>query len=270
MGVRVESCGGIVELEHPARRIVSLVPSISETLFHIGAQRQIAGITKFCERPWELFKKKPHVGETMKPDVDCIRELRPDLILCGRDDNREEDVRELREIGPVHVSAVDSVARAGELIIALGVLTAHEKHAQKLAAKIPAAAKRAQKASAGYAFRRVLHLVWKEPYLAPTRGTYIYDLLVQAGLEPVAPRSSLRFAIADDEFIREASPEAVLFPDEPHRFTYEDIGEFAAKFADLPCVTREGLYKIEGTMTSWYGYRTTLALDYLARVMTLE
>jgi iron complex transport system substrate-binding protein len=253
MAVRVESMCGMVELERPARRIVSLVPSVTETLFHIGAQRQIAGITKFCERPWELFKKKPRVGETMKPDIDRIRDLRPDLILCGRDDNRKEDVAELREIAPVHVSAVDSVAQAGELIIALGVLTGHEAHAQKLAAKIPATVKRAQKASAGYAFRRVLHLVWKEPYLAPTHGTYIYD-----------------FAIADDEFIRDASPEAVLFPDEPHRFTYEDIGEFAAKFADLPCVMHDGLYKIEGAMTSWYGYRTTLALDYLARVMRLE
>jgi iron complex transport system substrate-binding protein len=270
MAVRVESMCGMVELERPARRIVSLVPSVTETLFHIGAQRQIAGITKFCERPWELFKKKPRVGETMKPDIDRIRDLRPDLILCGRDDNRKEDVAELREIAPVHVSAVDSVAQAGELIIALGVLTGHEAHAQKLAAKIPATVKRAQKASAGYAFRRVLHLVWKEPYLAPTQGTYINELLVQAGLSPVAPRSSLRFAIADDEFIRDASPEAVLFPDEPHRFTYEDIGEFAAKFADLPCVMHDGLYKIEGAMTSWYGYRTTLALDYLARVMRLE
>ncbi len=270
MGVQAESMCGIVRLERPARRIVSLVPSVTETLFYICAQRQIVGITKFCERPWELYKKKPHVGETRKPDIDRIRDLRPDLILCGRDDNREEDIAELRGIAPVHVSAVDSVAQAGELIVDLGVLTGHDKTAQKLAAKIPAGIARAQKVAECYAFRRVLHLVWKEPYLAPTQGSYIYDLLVQAGLEPVAPRSDLRFAIADDEFIREASPEAVLFPDEPHRFTYEDIGEFAAKFADLPCVAHDGLYKIEGAMTSWYGYRTTLALDYLARVMRLE
>lgn len=270
MSIRVANFDGtFVELAQPAERIVSLVPSESETLHYLGAEDRIAGITKFCERPWSMFKAKTRVGGPKDPDVDRIRELEPDLILCNKEENEKDAVEELREIAPVYVSFVVKVDEAAQLIADLGALTGCGENAAEMVAQIAQGRETVAGAKADYTFRRVLHLVWKDPYMTVSRDTYIYDLLTQAGLEPVVPRIRKRYPMIDGDFIRECNPEAVFFPDEPYKFKFSDIDEFREEFADLACVRNDGLYKIDGATVTWFGYRTTLAFDYIAKVMRL-
>jgi len=270
MSIRVANFDGtFVELAQPAERIVSLVPSESETLHYLGAEDKIVGITKFCEKPWSQFKAKEHVGGVKDPDVDRIRELEPDLILCNKEENEKDAVEELREIAPVHVSFVVKVDEAARLIADLGALTGCGDKAQEMVAQIARGRETVMGAKADYTFRRVLHLVWKDPYMTVSQDTYIYDLLMQAGLTPVIPRIQKRYPMIDADFIREYEPEAVFFPDEPYKFKFGDIDEFREEFADLACVRNDGLYKIDGATVTWFGYRTTLAFDYIAKVMRL-
>ncbi len=258
-----------VELAQPAERIVSLVPSESETLHYLGAEDQLVGITKFCERPWSMYKKKTRVGGPKDPDIDLIRELEPDLILCNKEENEKDVVEELREIAPVHVSFVVKVDEAAQLITDLGALTGCSEKAEEMVAQIAQGRETVAGAKADYTFRRVLHLVWKDPYMTVSRDTYIYDLLTQAGLTPVIPPIQKRYPMIDADFIREYDPEAVFFPDEPYKFKFSDIDEFREEFADLACVRNDGLYKIDGATVTWFGYRTTIAFDYIAKVMRL-
>jgi len=245
------------------------VPSISETLHYLGAEEQLAGITKFCEKPWSQFKAKEHVGGVKDPDVDKIRWLKPDLVLCNKEENRREDVEALREFAPVHVSYVVDVEGAERLLADLGVLTGRRAPAREMVRSIERSRQAAQRAEPEYVFHRVLHLVWKDPYMTVSPDTYIFSVLTAAGLTPVVPRIKRRYPMIDEDFIRESDPEAVFFPDEPYRFSFEDIDEFRERFSGLACVQRDGLYKLDGATVTWYGYRTTLAFDYLAKVMRL-
>ncbi len=271
MGVSAANFDGTaVKLRRPARRIVSLVPSISETLHYLGAEAQLIGLTKFCEKPWSQFKAKERVGGVKDPDVEKIRWLKPDLILCNKEENEKEVVEELRELAPVHVSYVVDVDGAERLLSDLGALTGHASEAKAMIERIEQGRKRAPKLARNFVFKRVAHLVWKDPYMTISPDTYIYQVLSEAGLEPVVPRIQQRYPRVDEDFFREFEPEAVFFPDEPYKFTFEDIDEFRAQFAGLACVRHDGLYKLDGATVTWYGYRTTLAFEYIARVMRLE
>ncbi len=270
MSIRVANFDGtFVELAQPAERIVSLVPSESETLHYLGAEDKVVGITEFCVHPWSMYKKTTHVDGPKNPNIERIRWLEPDLILCNKEENEKDAVEELREIAPVHVSFVVKVDEAARLIADLGALTGCGDKAQEMVAQIAQGRETVMGAKADYTFRRVLHLVWKDPYMTVSRDTYIYDLLTQAGLEPVVPRIKRRYPMIDGDFIRECDPEAVFFPDEPYKFKFSDIDEFREEFADLACVRNDGLFKVNGATVTWFGYRTTLAFDYIAKVMRL-
>jgi ABC-type Fe3+-hydroxamate transport system substrate-binding protein len=270
MSIRVANFdGSFAELARPAERIVSLVPSESETLHYLGAEDKIVGITEFCVRPWSMYKTTTHVDGPKDPNIERIRWLEPDLILCNKEENEKDAVEELREIAPVHVSFVVTVEEAAQLIADLGALTGCGKKAKQMQAQIARGRKTVAGAKADYTFRRVLHLVWKDPYMTVSPDTYIYDLLTQAGLEPVVPRIKKRYPMIDEDFIREYDPGAVFFPDEPYRFTFSDIDEFREQFAELSCVRNDGLFKVDGATVTWFGYRTTVAFEYIAKVMRL-
>src|SRR6266849_4394134 len=81
-----------LDLPHPPTRIVSLVPSITETLFSLGLSDEIVGVTRFCVVPPEAVSALPKVGGTKNPDVRAIIGLRPDLVVANAEENRREDI----------------------------------------------------------------------------------------------------------------------------------------------------------------------------------
>ena len=81
------------------RRIVSLVPSVTEALFALGLGERVVGVTDWCVHPAQAVKDLPKVGGTKDADVDAVRGLAPDLVLANREENTERTVRKLREAG---------------------------------------------------------------------------------------------------------------------------------------------------------------------------
>src|ERR1700694_2905453 len=110
--------GKAFELEYPPKRVVSLVPSLTETLFDLGAGDSVVGLTAFCIFPEGL--DRPRVGGTKNPRVDAIRELRPDLVHMNLEENLERHARAIEEFAPVFVSEPKSVRDVVALIATLG------------------------------------------------------------------------------------------------------------------------------------------------------
>jgi len=260
--------GSELSLRRPAERIVSLVPSETETLYYLGAAERIVGITEYCVHPRPLYKSRPRVGGPKNPKIDRIRELSPELILASKEENTREAVEQLRKIAPVLVSEVITLADTEELISALGRLTETEERAAEMNGAIENARRRFAEHPPDYQFRRALYLVWKQPYRGIGEETYIFQLLSAAGLEPlVFPELPSRYPELTSELIARSGAELVIFPDEPHNFTYRDIEEFRKQFPELPAVVNQALFKVDGATLCWYGYRTTYALDYISRVV---
>ncbi|MFN3876421.1 MAG: helical backbone metal receptor [Flavobacteriales bacterium] len=112
--------------EHP-RRIISLVPSQTELLHHLGLDERVAGITKFCVHPAHWFLAKPRVGGTKKVDAEKVRTLQPDLIIGNKEENSRADIEVLEQEFPVWMSdvrdldgALEMIGRVGELTGAIG------------------------------------------------------------------------------------------------------------------------------------------------------
>lgn len=260
--------GSELSLLKPAERIISLVPSETETLYYLGAAERIVGITEYCIHPRPLYKSRPRVGGPKTPKFERIRELAPDLILASKEENTREAVEELRGIAPTYVCEVITLDDAQNLMAALGILVGEEENAARFNATIETARQRFSDKPPGYQFRRALYLVWKQPYRGISEQTYIFHLLSASGLKPlVFPELPSRYPELTSEVIAQSGAELVIFPDEPFNFTYRDIDEFSEAFPQLPAVTNHALFKVDGATLCWYGYRTTYALEYIARVL---
>src|SRR5512144_1888251 len=123
----------------PARRVVSLCPSITETIVAIGGLQRLAAATRYCVRPKGLLWGLPRIGGTKDPDVGRIRDLKPDLVFANQEENRIEDVLALRDAGiEVDVTFSRTVADVPAAIRQWGNLLGEgsEEEAERLACRI--------------------------------------------------------------------------------------------------------------------------------------
>ncbi|MEK7714950.1 MAG: helical backbone metal receptor [candidate division NC10 bacterium] len=106
-----DATGVELRLGRPPRRIVSLLPSTTETLCALGFGDALVGITAYCVEPRDLVRSKTRVGGTKDPDLGRIRALAPDLVVANIEENVREHVEALRGLGiPVWVTYPRAVA----------------------------------------------------------------------------------------------------------------------------------------------------------------
>src|ERR1700741_1030662 len=111
-----------IELKGSPKRIISLVPSQTELLWHLGLREELVGITKFCVHPEEMFHTKPRVGGTKKFDLKKIAELKPDLIIGNKEENEQVQIEELMKQYPVWMSDITNLDQALDMISRVGAL----------------------------------------------------------------------------------------------------------------------------------------------------
>ena len=115
--------GRIVNLKHPPKRIISLVPAITETMYHLGLEKEIVGRTRFCKFPAEKIKQAVNIGGTKDIKLDRIHELKPDLIIAEKEENTKEIVETLEQHYPVFVFEVQHFQDVYRMIQDVGSLT---------------------------------------------------------------------------------------------------------------------------------------------------
>lgn len=255
MTIRVtDDLGHELDLPDDPRRIVSLVPSLSESLWWFGVADRVVAVTEYCVAPPHGFPAAERVRGTKNPDVARIAELEPDLVLANQEENRELDVDRLREAGvPVYVTAPSSVPAAAEMLAEVGALVGAAKQGAGLRQEIDRALE--TKSSDGRRMRAFVP-VWRDPWMATGTGTYAADLLARCGFEVVPDEG--RYPEVELAEVGDLEPEVVLLPDEPYVFGEED----RAAFADWDTRVR----RIDGTQLTWYGPRTPYAIGELTRL----
>lgn len=248
------------------RRIVSLVPSLTETLFALGLGARVVGVTDWCVHPADGVAPLPKVGGTKNPDVPAILALRPDLVIANREENRRRDVERLEAAGvPVWVTHPRTVREGAELIGELATLGAPVARRRAVAEPIMAALERAEQERFD-ARPRVVCPIWRDPWMVVGADTYAHDLITLCGGENVfaAPESQRRYPRVMLAEIEAAAPEFVLLPDEPYAFGQRDVQQLAA--LDMPAAREGQIHLIDGTLVSWYGPRILPAIETLRRL----
>lgn len=169
-------------------RIISLVPSLTEFIVDLGLADQLAGRTRFCIRPEEVVKGIPIIGGTKNPQVDKILEMDPDCIITNREENREEDVRELQEKSNAHIEITDipTIREALETMLRLGILLNSKEKAEQLVEKIK---EKFHQRPVRESLRTV-YFIWKEPWMTIGGDTYIHDVMKHWNLENIFGRQN--------------------------------------------------------------------------------
>ncbi len=247
-------------LSPEVRRIVSLVPSLTESLFALGLGDRVVGVTDYCVHPEEALRALPRVGGTKNPDLEAIRALRPDLVLANREENTERAVRRLRRSGVrVYVTDVRSVGDALRTLEALCALGAPPQAREGVLGPLRRAVGRAAAARGGRP-PRFFCPIWRDPWMAVGADTYASDLLTLAGgRNAFAARRDRRYPKLTLDEVVEAAPEVVLLPDEPYAFGDADVAELAA--LDVPAARDGRIHRVDGQLLTWYGPRLAAALE---------
>ncbi len=264
-----DQTGRSITLPGPPRRIVSLVPSVTEILYAIGAQDVLVGVTDFCDYPAEA-RKKPSVGGMIAPSLETIVTLKPDLVVATTAGNRDETFSQLARLKlPVYAVNPVRLADVLDLITRLGALTGHEVEATRLTAALSARIEAVRARVAAHSRPRVLYVVWPEPLIVPARRALVSELLVLAGADSVTanggdeyPRYSLEAAVA-------GAPEVIILAS--HSSGQGPMArEKWERFAALPAVKSGRVYTVSGDLLHRYGPRVVDGLETLARLIHPE
>jgi ABC-type hemin transport system substrate-binding protein len=228
------------------RRVVSLVPSITETVLAWGTD--VVACTRFCEQP-----DLAHVGGTKNPDIAAIVDLQPDVVLMDAEENRREDhdrlvaeglhvvatdVRSLDDVGPALVALADAVGiDAPPLVPPHGNARSGVEVIGRSTAFVP---------------------IWRRPWMSIGPATYGASVLARLGIDVVPaaddPYPSVELAALD-------SPDRVLVPSEPYDFTDGHLGELAGAFPGVE------ILRVDGKDLFWWGVRTPGALERFATAL---
>ncbi|MFN7435086.1 MAG: ABC transporter substrate-binding protein [Bacteroidota bacterium] len=239
-----------ISFNYPPRRIVSLVPSQTELLFDLGLDEQIVGITKFCVHPSDKVKAKTKVGGTKNFNLDTIRLLQPDLIIGNKEENYQTGIEALEKEFPVWMSDIVTLQDTLGMIQSVGKLTEKSLEADLLVERIRNSFSSIER----HPTCSVLYLIWKSPWMAAGKLTFIDSMLSAVGLKNVVEET--RYPELLDAKIQALNPEVVFLSSEPYPFKERHVAELKNL---LPNST---IQLVDGEMFSWYGSRLVKAADY--------
>lgn len=231
----------------PPQRVVSLVPSLTETLFELGAGDAVVGITDFCLFPPGL--DRPRVGGTKTPNVARIRELAPDLVYVNIEENLQRHADEIASFAPVFATEPKSVDDVMGLITTLGGIHGREQRANEITSAISAL--RRSLPTSPFTF---LVPIWKKPWMWCGGDTYVSNLVQTIGGRNLLGHQK-RYPTMEIECALALQPDVIFLPDEPYAFTPDD-----AAAIDGPRV----IGPFPGHLFTWHGARTLLGLRFLA------
>jgi ABC-type Fe3+-hydroxamate transport system substrate-binding protein len=263
MAARVDASGVAVDLARPPRRIVSLVPSITETLCGLGLADALVGITIYCVEPRAVVGTKTRIGGEKNPDLEKIRGLAPDLVIANIEENLRDHVETLRSWSiPVWVTYPRTVAEGIRLIADLGSVTGTEARASTMVSEIEPLYERVLNTAARRRPVAVFYPIWRGPYMTINRDTYIHDMLRVCGGRNVFADRSERYPTVTLDEVAAQRPAVILLPDEPFRFRRAHLADFAG-YADVPAVRDGRIHLVDGKPFSWHGPRIGDALRLL-------
>lgn len=287
-----------LNLTHAPKRVVSLVPSVTESLFALGAGETLAAVTDFCVHPAEPVAALPKVGGTKNPDLDRIRAALPDLIIANKEENRKEDIEALQAEGfKVWVTFPCTVWEAIQLLWALVQVFRVPQLGQSLSV-LETSWEWANLAAQNTPPTKVFCPIWREPgaaegqprwWMTINRDTYAHDVLRLSGgenifaqrdrhyplaadlgeapPEPLGPERDLRYPRVTPAEVAGRAPEIILLPTEPYPFTEADLSAFDG-FPEIPAVKNQRIYLVDGSLLTWHGIRLAKALAELPAYLT--
>jgi ABC-type Fe3+-hydroxamate transport system substrate-binding protein len=250
-----DDLGAELSARGTVQRVVSLVPSLTESIA-VTAPHLLVGATDWCTHPADLDVAR--VRGTKNPDVAAVVALAPDLVVANEEENRVEDIAELRAAGlAVWVTAPRTLEAAfrslTRMLQACGV-----PQPVWLAAAEAIWAMSGDDAAAPARHRSAFVPIWRRPWMSLGSDTFAGDVLARLGIEHLYADDEQRYPRVTLDDVRRRGPDLVVLPDEPYAFT---VDEGAEVFGDWGIPVAH----VSGRHLTWYGPSLVEARDLLAR-----
>ncbi|MFQ5828718.1 MAG: cobalamin-binding protein [Candidatus Methylomirabilia bacterium] len=261
--------GREVTIAAPPRRIVSLVPSVTEIIFALGAEDRLVGVTDYCDFP-PAAKDKPSVGGMLAPSLEAVVALSPDLVIATDAGIRLVTFDQLERLDiPFYIVRANRLEETMDAIARLGELTGRRDVVAPLNEGLRRRIRAVRTAVMPFRRPRVLYVLWPEPLIVPGREAIVTELIQVAGGESITardrgdyPRYSLEAAVARE-------PEVILLAN--HGTGSGAISrEPWERFGSLPAVKTGRIHSVDGNLLHRYGPRIVDGLEKLARLLHPE
>jgi iron complex transport system substrate-binding protein len=275
----------------PPKRVVSLVPSMTESMFDLGFGQALVGITDYCVHPEKSLSGLPRLGGPKNPNLQKILDLHPDLVLANQEENTPTTVHALESEGiKVWVTFPKKVREALDILWTLTGLF----HSETAAMRLEILERTLEWAQMACQERQPFSYfcpIWQEIvpdgqtwWMTFNQDTYCNDLLAQMGGRNVFANRKRRYPLAADlgqaepqdapgrdtryprvrlQEILDSQPEIILLPSEPYAFTEFDQRQILDWMADTPAVKSGRVHRVDGSLVTWHGTRLGMALDVL-------
>lgn len=286
-----------LHLNHAPSRVISLVPSVTESLFDLGVGDRLVGITDYCIHPADKVADLLKIGGTKNPDVQKIKAALPDLIIANQEENRKDDVEALQAEGfKVWVTFPRTMREAIDLLWATIRVFRVPMMGQRLSV-LETTYEWTSLAAENMTPVSVFCPIWREPradegpvrwWMTLNRETYMHDVLRVCGganvfadrdrryplaadlggTQPLAlhPERDTRYPRVTPDEVAERAPEVILLPSEPYPFAEADLAAFEA-FPEIPAVRNNRVHLVDGSLLTWPGTRLAHALADLPTLL---
>ena len=261
----VDDLNRTITLPSTPQRIVSLAPSITETLFAVGAGDQVVGVTDYCNYPEEA-KHKPRVGGVVNPSIETIVSLKPDLIILSMEGNVREDFNKLLSLGiPLFVTNPRTLSGIHKSIGDIGRLTGHREQATRLV-QVMLGREDSLKTAAAGTKRKVLFIVSLQPLIVVGSRTFLAELLDLAGGLNIARTSTSTYPTYSREAVVAENPDVLLIMSGILAET-RDLVQLFPEWDRIDAIRTRNVFTLDADIVSRPGPRVVDALENLFHIL---
>jgi iron complex transport system substrate-binding protein len=266
----VDQIGRKIEVAEPLTRVVSLIPSLTESSFEVGGGEFLVGATRFATFP-EAAARLPRVGSYIALDIEKIVKLQPQLCLAARDGNPKASVEKLEALGiPVYVFDPKSLEDVIDAVARLGEIYGTEIQADVLVAGYRQRLNRIKRRLEGVENRpRVFFQIDAQPVFSAGADTFLHQLLVRAGAVNLAADRSGYPRYSWEELLR-LEPEVVIMASMGGGFTEQELLARWQAWPQIPAVRNKRLYVVDADLFDRPSPRLIDALEILVGLLHPE
>jgi iron complex transport system substrate-binding protein len=265
-----DEMGRQVRIPYPAKRIISLAPSITEILFALGLDEEVAAITNFCDYP-ETVLNKPRIGGFVNPDIEKIVSLKPDLIIGIRDGNRIDTVHRLNDSGfPVYLidpKGFDGVMRT---IKNIGDVVGREKESRKMIKEMVNKREKIITLTQSLPKPKIFFQLGDAPMVTVGKGTLADDLIRLAGGRSISEDESVSYPVYSIETVLLKAPEIIIMTSMDSKKNSPHLVKKWESWKSIPAVRTNSIYVIDSNLVDRPTLRIVEGLEALVRIIHPE
>jgi ABC-type Fe3+-hydroxamate transport system substrate-binding protein len=252
-----DQTGKQLQFHQSPTRIVSLVPSLTETICYLEWSDKLLGVTKFCIHPNNIRSSSTVIGGTKNPRINDIISLNPDVVFANKEENREEDIEKLRKTGiNVYVTDIKNIMDTIQWLDDISLLIGNSSRAISL--------KNDLLKIDHYRYSKppisTVYLIWKDPYMSIGYDTFIHHMMDKYGFGNLLSKQT-RYPILNEMALVALNPTYVFLSSEPYPFTSKHIDEIKNILPSAQVIL------VDGELFSWYGSRILKANQYLRNLV---